>query len=221
MKQYFLMMALTLSVGSMMAQSPKFNDAMTQAIAEMEKDSTFEQFMAVSNKFERIALAEKDQWLPYYYAAYARCIAGFIQTDKSKVDEILDGAQKFADKADTLQPKNSEIILLKAMVLAGRIMVDPMSRGMQYGMQSNMLMTQAMQIDPSNPRSYLMMGQSLFYTPEQFGGGQDRGCAMLQTSREKYSSFQPASALHPNWGEKQLVEMLQQCNASQEIPHNE
>ena len=57
------------------------------------KDTTVEQLMAVSNRFERIALAEKDQWLPYYYAAYARSIAGFITTDKSKVDEVLDGAK--------------------------------------------------------------------------------------------------------------------------------
>ena len=32
----------------------------SQAITELEKDTTVEQLMAVSNRFERIALAEKD-----------------------------------------------------------------------------------------------------------------------------------------------------------------
>ncbi len=220
MKQSILLFLL-IGSATLYAQSPKFHDAMSQAITELEKDTTVEQLMAVSNRFERIALAEKDQWLPYYYAAYARSIAGFITTDKSKVDEVLDGAQKFADIADSLSPGNSEVVLLKGMVLAGRISVDPMSRGQQFGMQSGMLMNQAMQLNPENPRAYLMIGQGLFYTPEQFGGGKDKGCAMLEQSRMKFETFEPESDIHPNWGENLLGQMMAPCGSGSSVPHQE
>ena len=172
MKKINLLLLLLLPLMSF-SQNQKFIDAMTRSLEEMSNAATAEAFLAVSNRFERIALAEKTEWLPYYYAAYARSVSAFIAGDKSKVDEVLDVAQKLVDVADSLSPDNSEIVLMKAMVLAGRISVDPMSRGMQYGMQSGMLMQRAITLDDSNPRSYYMMGQSLFYTPEQFGGGKE------------------------------------------------
>ena len=195
------------------AQSPKFNDAMSKALKEMDTVKTAEQFLSVSNKFERIALAEKNQWLPFYYAALARVTSQFIIEDHSKTDEVLDVAQKHANTADSLSPNNSEIMVLKSMILGGRIMVDPMTRGQLYGMQSMMLINQAMQTDPNNPRAYFVMGQSLFYTPVQFGGGKDPGCKMMQTAKEKYAIFKPASPLHPNWGEEELDQQLKQCSA--------
>ncbi|MFN3940019.1 MAG: hypothetical protein ACK4IY_05495 [Chitinophagales bacterium] len=198
----------------MNGQNTKYLDAMKKAIAEFSADSTAEQFTTVANKFERIALAEKIEWLPYYYAALSKTYVSFLSNDKSKVDEILDGAQKLADKADSLSPGNSEVVLLKSMILGGRIMVDPMSRGMQYGMQAGALTNQAIQLNPDNPRAYLMMGQSLFYTPEQFGGGKDKGCAMLQTSREKFEKFIPASEIDPDWGEDMLLQLIAQCNGN-------
>ncbi|KRP06379.1 MAG: hypothetical protein ABR95_13830 [Sphingobacteriales bacterium BACL12 MAG-120813-bin55] len=214
MKKINLLLLLLLPLMSF-SQNQKFIDAMTRSLEEMSNAATAEAFLAVSNRFERIALAEKTEWLPYYYAAYARSVSAFIAGDKSKVDEVLDVAQKLVDVADSLSPDNSEIVLMKAMVLAGRISVDPMSRGMQYGMQSGMLMQRAITLDDSNPRSYYMMGQSLFYTPEQFGGGKEAGCNMLEIAREKYATFQPASSIHPTWGEEQLVELLKQCAATE------
>lgn len=207
----FIICAFSISAFS---QSPKYLDAMKKTLAEFATDSTAEQLLTVSNKFERIALAEKSEWLPYYYAALSRTFMSFLTEDKSKVDGILDIAQKYADKADSIDPNNSEIVLLKGMVLAGRIMVDPMNRAMQYGMQSGAFTSRAMEIDPENPRPYLMMGQSLFYTPEQFGGGKDKACEMLMIANEKYKSFKPATDISPDWGQDQLMQLLPSCMAN-------
>ncbi len=211
MKKLLIILTLALTTSTVFAQSAKYNDAMTKTLAEMDTLKSGDQFMALANKFERIALAEKSMWLPYYYSALARCTAVFIYNDNAKTDAILDVAEKHAKIADSLQPKNSEILVLRSMVLGGRIMVDPMTRGQSLGMQSMMVMNEAMQIDPTNPRAYYMLGQSLFYTPPQFGGGKDQGCAMFKKSKENYAIFKPASALHPNWGEDQVDEMLKQC----------
>ncbi len=211
MKKLLFILTLSFAASTVFGQSAKYNDAMTKTLAEMDSLKSGDQFMVIANKFERIALAEKNMWLPYYYSALARCTAVFIYNDNAKTDDILDIAEKHAKVADSLQPKNSEILVLRSMVLGGRIMVDPMTRGQSMGMQSMLLMNEAMQIDPTNPRSYYMLGRSLFYTPPQFGGGKEPGCQMLAKSKQNYIVFEPQSALHPNWGEDQVDEMLKQC----------
>lgn len=213
MKKINLLIITACFAVSTFGQSTKFMDAMKKTLTEFNADSTAEQFMNVANKFERIALAEKSEWLPYYYASLSKTYVSFLTDDKSKVDEILDGAQKLADKADSIAPNNSEIVLLKSMILGGRIMVDPMNRGMQYGMQAGALTTQSIQLNPENPRAYLLMGQSLFYTPEQFGGGKDKACVMLQTSKEKYEAFTPATEIDPNWGKDMMLQLIAQCTS--------
>ncbi len=196
------------------AQNQKYIDAMTKAMHEMDTLQTTDQFLSIANKFERIALAERTEWLPYYYAALARVTSQYVAKDYTKTDEILDVAQKHINIADSLSPNNSEIILIKSMILGSRIMVDPMTRGQQFGMQSMMLMSLAMQADPTNPRPHYIMGQSLFYTPPQFGGGVDKACSSFATAKEKYATFKPASDLHPNWGEDQLDNAMKNCPAT-------
>lgn len=214
MKKTLLSALIILMVTGVQAQSAKFHDGMKKALTLMDSAKTGDDFMSVANSFERIAMAEKNQWLPYYYSALARTTAIFIYNDVTRNDAILDVAQVHAMQADSLSPNNSEIMVLRSMILGGRIMVDPMSRGQMYGMQSMMLLQQAMTVDPSNPRSYYIMGQSLFYTPPQFGGGKEPGCKMFATSLEKYKTFVPASDLHPNWGLDQVNQMMTQCTST-------
>lgn len=218
MKKITMSLCAVLFAATSFAQSAKFTEAMKKTLAEFDSIATAEQCIALSNKFERIASAEKSEWLPYYYAALTRVTSVFLSQDVSTIDANMDAAQALTDKADSLMPNNSEIVLLKSMVLSGRMMVDPMTRGAQYGMQINLLIQKAMQLDPSNPRAYYMMGQGLFYTPPQYGGGADKGCAMLVQAKEKYQTFKPASPLHPKWGEEQVDQILTQCGGADSKP---
>ena len=90
-------------------------------------------------------------------------------------------------------------------------MVNPMVRGAQYGPISGAFLDQAIQLDPANPRPYLMKGTSAFYTPEQWGGGKDKAAKLFQTALEKYEAFKPADNLAPNWGEARTKDLLEQC----------
>jgi hypothetical protein len=194
-------------------QSEKYVAAMKNNIAAI--DTSFRNpasLLALANNFERIANAEKNQWLAYYYAAFCQVNYGFMEQNKDKVDGIADKATDFINKADSLMPNNSEISCIKSMIASCHMMVNPMQRYMEYGPESNGNMEKAMQQDPANPRPYYLKGQGLKYTPEQFGGGCKTAKAELQTALDKYATFKPASELHPNWG-KQPVEMLmKECN---------
>ena len=212
MKKSILAVCIMVMGMTSFAQSDKFTSAMKKTLSLM--DSSFSNpasLLSVANNFERIANAEKTQWLPYYYAAFCQVNLGFMEKDKEKVDGIADKANSLLAIADSLSPNNSEISCIKSMIASCHMMVNPQQRWMQYGQASTSNMELAMQQDPNNPRPYFLKGQSLRYTPEQFGGGCKAAKPSFETALEKYASFKPAGELFPNWGKALAQQMVDGC----------
>lgn len=210
-KLFFLTILTSLSIVSF-SQSDKYVAAMQKNIAAI--DSGFRNpayLLSLANNFERIAVAEKNQWLAYYYAAYCQVNNAFMEQDKDKVDGIADKATDLIAKADSLSPKNSEISCIRSMIASSHMMVNPMQRYMEYGPESNGNIDKAMEQDPTNPRPYLLKGQGLKYTPEQFGGGCSVAKPVLQTALDKYATFKPANDLSPTWGKTRVEQLMKEC----------
>ena len=183
MKKLFLIATVTFLTAATFAQSDKYVASMKANIAAI--DSSFKNpanLLDLANKFERIATAEKTQWLAYYYAALCQVNYTYMEQDKSKIDAIADKATELIDKADALQPNNSEISCLKSMIASAHMMVNPMQRFQEYGPEAASYIEAAMKQDPANPRPHYLKGQSLKYTPEQFGGGCKTALVELQTA---------------------------------------
>ena len=194
------------------AQSEKYMTVMKNNIAAI--DTSFKNpanLLSLANNFERIASAEKNQWLPYYYAALCQVNYTYMEQDKSKIDAIADKATMLINKADSLLPGNSEISCIKSMIASSHMMVNPMERFMEYGPESASHIESAIQQDPSNPRPEYLKGQGLKFTPEQFGGGCKTAKPVLESSLGKYQTFKPASELHPKWGMQRVEMMIKEC----------
>jgi hypothetical protein len=212
MKKIFLLAAVSFLVAGAFAQSEKYVASMKANIAAI--DSSFknpQNLLDLANKFERIAVAEKTQWLAYYYAAYCQVNYTYMEQDKSKVDAIADKATELIDKADALQPNNSEISCIKSMIASAHMMVNPMQRYQEYGPEAASFLDAAMQQDATNPRPEFLRGQGLKYTPEQFGGGCATAKPVLQSSLAKYGTFKPASEIYPTWGKQRVELLLSEC----------
>ncbi len=212
MKKLFFAATLFFFSLASFSQSEKYVAAMKKNIADI--DSAFSNppsFLSLANNFERIASAEKNQWLAYYYAAYCQVNYGYMEKDKSKIDAVADRANELINKADSLQPNNSEISCIKSMIASCHMMVNPMQRYMQYGQASSENMEKAMEQDPANPRPYVLKGNSLRYTPEQFGGGCKTAKPEYETALAMFASFKPASEIHPAWGKEYTEKMLASC----------
>lgn len=210
----FLVIALCVAFsGAGMAQSERYTAAMKQNIAELETAMQNNSMPDLANKFERIADAEKTQWLPYYYAAYCNVMNAFMEQDKSKTDGIADKAEQLIKKAEELAGgENSETCVIKSMIASAHMMVDPQSRWMEYGQTSALNITKAKTLDPNNPRPVYLEGQSKFYTPEQFGGGKAPAKELFNRALEMFDKFKPSSDLHPAWGRSATNYFLAQCN---------
>jgi|JI6StandDraft_1071083.scaffolds.fasta_scaffold34360_1 hypothetical protein len=212
MKKLFLLAAVSFLATATFAQSEKYLASMKANIAAI--DSSFknpQNLLDLANKFERIAIAEKNQWLAYYYAAFCQVNYTYMEKDKTKVDAIADKATELIDKADALQPNNSEISCIKSMIASAHMMVNPMQRFQEYGPEAQSYLDAAMQQDATNPRPEYLKGQGLKYTPEQFGGGCATAKPVLQSSLAKYGTFKPASEIHPTWGKQRVELLLSEC----------
>ena len=194
------------------AQSEKYINAMKKSITLL--DSAFakpDNFLSIANTFERIGTTEKTEWLPFYYAAYCRVNYAFMQKDPAGNDPIAEKATALINTADSLQPNNSEISCVKSMIASVQMLVNPQQRFMQYGATSQKELQKAMQQDPTNPRPYMLKGQSLKYTPEQFGGGCKNALPQLEIAMEKFTSFKAVSEIYPSWGKSYTGDIIKQC----------
>jgi hypothetical protein len=211
MKKIIFSLAIIAATYSTYAQSEKYQKAMAANLAKMGTAASAMDFQTLSANFERIANAEKDQWLAYYYAAHTQILNGFMQKEATGNDAIADKAEALMNKADSLQKDNSEISCLRSMIGTLRMLVNPMQRYMQLAKQISGSVEMAKKQDPANPRPYYLQGQNLKNTPEQFGGGCKTAKPILEQAAKLYETFKPASTLHPDWGKTQTAELLAGC----------
>ena len=203
MKKLFLSFTLSLVIFAAYAQSEKYMNAMKERIAAVDTTRNIEGLQALSNTFERIADAEKTQWLPYYYAALSMINSGYSMMNNpnpDKIDPLSDKAEILLNKADALSKDNSEIYAVKKMIATLRYFVDPMNRYMKYKPQADQALETARKLNPENPRVYLLEGQDKFYTPEQYGGSKAEAKKLFEEAMKRYESVKPASAIAPQWG---------------------
>lgn len=214
MKKLLAVFTFSLFVIAVQAQAPneKYVKAMEKALAGMDTLRTAEQWLAASNNFERIAQKETKEWLPSYYVALCQTMAFNLSQDKAMYELFAKRAQEFVDKADALNPDNSEIYVLKNMVSGLFIRINPMVNGQKYGPLASLQLDKAKTLDPENPRAYMQEGATLLFTPPQWGGDKVKAKATLEVASAKYETFKPASSIHPNWGKKTNQMFLEMAN---------
>ncbi|GGF03837.1 hypothetical protein [Hymenobacter cavernae] len=211
MKKFFLLLALGSSTVSF-AQSSKFQSAIEQNLAQLDTASTAAGFQKIGATFERIANAEKSQWLPYYYASYCGLKAVKFERDLNQIDAKLDKIEILTQQANTLSPNNSEIYCLNALISFARINVDFMARGPEYSALANKALQTAKQLNPANPRAYLLFGQSKYSTPPQFGGDRKLACQYFEKANSLFANA-PASSIEPHWGKSEAVRYQGLCQS--------
>ena len=161
MKKILLAVALFSFANILSAQSDKYVSAMKKNIGMLDSVMMKGNSAELANNFERIAEAEKTQWLPYYYASYCTILSTYTEKDKSKIDAIVDKAEQLINKSIEVAGKeNSETAVIQSMIASSHMMVDPMTRYMQYGKATSENIEKAKQLDPTNPRPIYLEGMA-------------------------------------------------------------
>ena len=210
MKKIIVFGVALFAIATASAQNEKYMKAMQTNVVALDSTSSAQGWTEMSNNFQRIADAEKTQWLPYYYVALSNVMTGYFlgnvnqSPDPAKTDPLADKAEEALNKAEALSKDNSEIFIVRKMIATLRMTADPMNRWQTYGPQAAEALQRAKALNPENPRVYLLEGQDKFYTPEQFGGSKAEAKVLFDESMKKFEGFKPESAIHPQWGLSQL-----------------
>lgn len=211
MKKLFILALFAVTAFQATAQNKKYIATMEKNIAALDSTRDGAGLQNLANTFERIAGAEKTEWLPSYYTAY--CYVNMTYTTKGDmIDTYCDKAESFIKKADSISPNNSEIYTLKAQIASARISVNPMTRGQKYGTESAELRDKAKELDKTNPRPYYLEGTGYFYTPPMFGGGKDKAKPVFEKALQMFETFVPASTIAPHWGKNSTQYFLRECD---------
>jgi hypothetical protein len=218
MKNKIILLALAFIPAIVFAQTdttklsnPKYVSAMEKQVATLDTSATPATLQKTYNSIERIANAEKKEWLPDYYLAYCLVMQAY-QAEASEVDNYCDRATTFINRADSLKGDASEIYVMRAMIASARIKVDPRSRGAKYGKMSSAYLDTAETKNANNPRIYFVRASGLYYTPPMFGGGKNKAKPVLEDAIKKYDAWVPKNKIDPHWGRFRAQQMLDDCN---------
>lgn len=164
-----------------------------------------------SAMFERIASAEKDNWLPNYYVALINTIDAFQTKDKNQITGLLMKAQTALDTETAKRPDNSELLVVQAMINTAWIVADPMTNGMKLSVKTVEIYNKAIALDPKNPRAVFGKAEFEIGGARYFGGDTKPMCAQIDKAIELFATFKPETVFHPKWGLERALEAQKEC----------
>ncbi len=199
--------AITLFVCSLLTAQSQYETGMQKAFGLWKEGKNTE----ASALFERIAAAEKTNWLPDYYVALVNTTAAFQTTDKTQLNLLLNKAQTALDIEMIKDQNNAELYVVQAMIYTAWIVSDPMTNGMKYSAKVMEQYEKAEGLAPNNPR--VVFGKADF----QMGGAKWTGidtkplCAEVDKAIELFATFKPESPFAPSWGLERALETQKNC----------
>ncbi len=208
MKNYIIfLLTLVMTTLTLSAQG-QYEQGMQKAFALWRQDNKPMEAVAL---FERIAQAEKDNWLPSYHAANVLILSSFGNEDKDKVNEILEKAKTIIAEAHDRSPDNSEIYTLEGLLYTGYVAMDPATFGMTYSGKIMGLHQKAIELDKTNPRAqlnaieYEIGGARFFKTDLKIF------CDRLEAAKPLFEKQKQETPFHPSYGIQRIPDIKKQC----------
>lgn len=206
MKKVFLFIGVIFAL-NVTAQS-QYEKGMTKAFELWGQGKTTE----ATNLFERIAKAEKENWIPSYYAGYINIMSSFGMKDEAKLNAKLEKAGEYLDTALLLSPNNAEIMIIQALKNTAYIAFDGQKYGMTLSAKNAAIYAKAIQIAPKNPRVILGKAEWDMGAARFFGKSTEPYCKDVEKVLEIFKSAKKSEVkFAPSWGQDRAEEVLKQC----------
>ncbi len=205
MKKVITLIALVFAV-NISAQS-QYEKGMNKAFELWEANKTTE----ASQLFERISKAEKDNWLPSYYAATIEIIGSFGVKDETVLKAKLNKAQEFLDAATANSSDNPEILITQALLNTAYMAFDGQKYGMSMSMKNGGLYSKAFKLAPNNPRVILSKAEADMGAANFFGQPTAPFCKSIKRAIELGEKEKIAEKFYPKFMVKRAEKVLNKC----------
>ena len=202
-----LITIIAMFVASIVSAQTQFDQGMKKALQTWKNGNSKEALV----QFEKIASVEKTNWLPNYYIVLINATQAFEEKDKTKMESLLNAAQKAQDVCNELAMDNPEVLVLQAMIHTAWIVYDPMINGQRLSGDVMYILNKANKIAPENPRVVFQKASFEIGLAQYFGQDTKPMCAQIEKSIELFATFKPESAFHPSWGLDRAQEAVKAC----------
>lgn len=165
--------------------------------------------------FERALTQDEDNYLFHYYLGYADYRLTVFYQERDKIDQYIEDGIKHLTKSIQLKDDFSDSHALLSSLYGSKIGIKPML-GMTLGPKAGKEVSEAIELDPNNPRAYLVDGISKYHTPPMWGGGVDKAMASLLKAISLYDSIPPPDSLMPDWGWDEAYVWVGNCYMKKE-----
>ncbi|WP_396173760.1 hypothetical protein [Flavobacterium sp.] len=202
-----LIITTALLISSLLTAQTSFEQGMGKSLGLWGEGKAQE----ASALMERIAAAEKSNWLPNYYVALINTTEAFNPANKEKVPAMIIKAQDAIDNATLISPNNDEIMVVQAMLYTVILIQDPMTNGVKY---TGLVMEQygkALAINPNNPRAVFSKAEFEIGGAKYWGTDIKPMCAQIEKSIGLFANFKPETPFSPKWGLDRAQEALKAC----------
>jgi hypothetical protein len=202
-----LIITTALLISSLLTAQTSFEQGMGKSLGLWGEGKAQE----ASALMERIAAAEKSNWLPNYYVALINTTEAFNPANKEKVPAMIIKAQNAIDNATLISPNNDEIMVVQAMLYTVVLLQDPMTNGVKY---TGLVMEQygkALAINPNNPRAVFSKAEFEIGGAKYWGTDTKPMCAQIEKSIQLFANFKPETPFSPKWGLDRAQEALKGC----------
>jgi hypothetical protein len=211
MKKIIFIAFILLIAQKMLSNDTLYYSLMRNSIELAYKDYKLENYRQLANCSERILLVYKNEWIPYYYGAYAYINMSFIDISEDNKELYCDKAQNLLEEALKIKPDESELYVLQSLLYYARMSISPMFNGPVYFAKSASALNDAEKLDTNNPRIYYLRGKSTIYTPKFMGGGKEAAIPIFERAIIMYKNFIQSSSVHPNWGKEDAEKLYKEC----------
>ena len=198
---------IAMFVASIVSAQTQFDQGMQKALQTWKNGNSKEALV----QFEKIASVEKTNWLPNYYIVLINTTQAFEEKDKTKIESLLNAAQKAQDFCNDLAMDNPEVLVMQAMIHTASIVYDPMTNGQKLSGDVMYILNKAYKIAPENPRVVFQKASFEKGMAEYFGQDTKAMCAQIEKSIELFATFKPETAFHPSWGLDRAQEAVKAC----------
>jgi len=180
----------------------KWADSASREIEAANAVGDLDRLTNAAAMIDRVLTVTPNDPLLLYYRSLALYRTASIYTGQKKRDEAkraLEEADLLLEQAISKSP-TADALALRSGVIG--LMIgssgNPMS-GMTLGPKAAGLLDRAKEIEPRNPRVWLVSGMSAMFTPKMFGGGTDKAEQEFRKALTHFDTEQPVAPA-PSWG---------------------
>ncbi|MCH4895452.1 hypothetical protein E0494_01875 [Marinilabiliaceae bacterium JC040] len=158
--------------------------------------------------FERVSQVEKKEWIPPYYVALVNIFDSFSCKSQTLINQKIIKAEKYISISKQRNANRAEIKCAEGLINTLKIIQNPMENGKKYSKSIINSYTEALELEPKNPRALYLLSQFQINTASFTGAKTDKFYKQLEKAIDLFNKFKSKEAFYPNWGKQQAVQVL-------------